>query len=155
MATSSKVAAGSLTAAALTLAAGLGMYYEGHRTQPYNDIGGVLTVCYGHTRGVESRKYSDAECEQLLRSDMRDANDAVRRCITSRMTIGQEAALTDAAYNAGPNIVCGSTLQRLANAGDWAGACAQLDRWTYAGGKVQPGLVKRRAAERALCEGAR
>jgi hypothetical protein len=33
------------------------------------------------------------------------------------------------------------------------GACAELSRWTYAGGKQLPGLVRRRAAERQLCEG--
>ncbi|WP_417283029.1 glycoside hydrolase family protein [Comamonas sp.] len=41
---------------------------------------------------------------------------------------------------------------RKANAGDIDGACAELIRWTYAGGKQLPGLVKPRAAERQLCE---
>jgi GH24 family phage-related lysozyme (muramidase) len=41
---------------------------------------------------------------------------------------------------------------RKANAGDMPGACAELSRWTRAGGNELPGLVKRRAAERELCE---
>ena len=84
---------------------------------------------------------------------MAEANATVNRCIAVPMTVGQEAALTDAAYNIGPAIVCHSTLQRYANAGQWPQACAQLSRWVYAGSQQLPGLVKRRASERALCEG--
>jgi lysozyme len=49
--------------------------------------------------------------------------------------------------------VCDSTLRKMANVGDWVGACAQLDRWNKAGGRVVRGLVYRRADERAVCEG--
>jgi lysozyme len=139
----------------LLAAAALATTFEGHRPQPYRDVTGVLTVCYGHTGAVESRQYTPAECAQLLRVDMAEANGAVHRCIRAPMTPGQEAALTDAAYNVGPAIVCGSTLSKHANAGQWPEACAQLSRWVYAGGKALPGLVKRRAAERAMCEGKR
>ncbi|WP_405045477.1 glycoside hydrolase family protein [Pseudomonas aeruginosa] len=45
-----------------------------------------------------------------------------------------------------------STLLRKLNAGDVRGACAELSRWVYAGGKKLGGLVRRRAAERELCE---
>lgn len=139
--------------AAVAIAASMAMGFEGNVPTPYRDVGGVLTVCYGHTGSVESRKYPDAECQALLKQDMAEANAAVHRCIAKPMTMGQESALTDAAYNIGPAIVCGSTLQRKANAGDWAGACAELSRWVNAGGRRLEGLVRRRAAERALCEG--
>jgi lysozyme len=47
-----------------------------------------------------------------------------------------------------------STLLRLLNQRDYAGAADQFGRWVYAtvnGVKTElPGLVKRRAAERAL-----
>jgi lysozyme len=138
----------------VVLAASLAAAYEGHRSTPYRDVTGVLTVCYGHTGGVEQRQYAPAECESLLRVDMATANQAVHRCIRVPMTPGQEAALTDAAYNIGPAIVCSSTLGRYANAGQWPQACAQLSKWIYAGGKPLPGLIKRRAAERAMCEAA-
>lgn len=146
-----KVTGGS--AAVLALAMSAAMLFEGHRAAPYRDVTGVLTVCYGHTAQVEQRRYTPAECTQLLRVDMAEANAIVRRCIAKPMTVGQEAALTDAAYNIGPRIVCGSTLQREANAGRWPQACAQLSQWVYAGGQKLPGLVNRRAAERAMCEG--
>ena len=62
------------------------------------------------------------------------------------------AAFLSFAFNVGNGAFCGSTLTRKANAGDMPGACAELSRWTYAGGKQMPGLVIRRAAERQLCE---
>jgi lysozyme len=55
------------------------------------------------------------------------------------------------AYNVGGGNYCGSTLVRKLNAGDTAGACNELTRWTRAKGIVLPGLVKRREAERQLC----
>lgn len=140
-------------AAVIAMAVGLATLFEGSRPTPYRDVGGVPTVCYGHTGGVQDRRYSADECLALLRHDMGTANAAVHRCIRVPMTIGQEVALTDATYNAGPRIVCGSTLQRAANAGNWLGACAQLSRWDKAAGQTLPGLVKRRAEERAICEG--
>lgn len=46
-----------------------------------------------------------------------------------------------------------STLLRLFNAGDTAGAAEQLGRWVLAGGKRMRGLERRRADERRLFEG--
>lgn len=139
---------------ALALAAGMVAYWEGYRPDPYRDIVGVLTVCYGHTGSdvVAGKRYTREECEALLREDLAEARGHVRRCIGRPMPESVEAALTSAAYNVGPRIVCGSTLQRKAQAGDWAGTCAELSRWVYAGGQRVRGLERRRAAERALCE---
>jgi lysozyme len=74
-------------------------------------------------------------------------------CINHPLTDGQKAAFLSFAFNVGNGNFCGSTLVRKANAGDMRGACAELSRWVYAGGKELPGLVRRRAAERAMCEG--
>lgn len=153
-----KLAAGGLLGGVLAAAALLIQPWEGYKPQPYIDAVGVLTVCYGHTgrstgTPVERRAHTRAECDALLEADMLEAWRHVERCITAPMTTGQGAALLSAAFNIGPSVVCGSTLQRKANAGDWPGACAELDRWTYAGGKQLRGLVNRRAAERAVCEG--
>lgn len=137
----------------LALVSALLGHFEGLSLRPYRDPIGVLSVCYGHTGNVQQRTYTKDECEALLRQDMAVAGNELHRCITVPMQPNQEAALTSAIYNLGSQVVCGSTLGKLANAGDWPGACAQLSRWVNAGGRQVVGLVRRRAAERALCEG--
>lgn len=140
-------------AAVLAMAAPLVMKWEGVRYAPYRDAVGVWTVCYGHTKTVvPGRTYTAAECAALLDADMAEANGYVRRCIGVPMLVHIEAALTSAAFNLGPRVVCGSTLQRKAQGNDWPAACAELDRWKYAGNRVYRGLVLRRADERRLCE---
>lgn len=139
-------------AAILALAGTIGTYFEGTRSQAYQDIGGVWTICQGHTRGVKGRDTADdAKCLAYLQADMSEAYGYVQRCINVPLTISQAAAFTDAAFNLGPSVVCGSTLQRLANAGDVLAACEELTRWNRAGGHVVAGLVARRQAERDLC----
>ena len=59
-------------------------------------------------------------------------------------------AIVDFAYNLGVGRLQTSTLRRKINAQDWEGAKAELAKWVRGGGKVLPGLVKRRAAEAAL-----
>lgn len=141
-------------AAVLAIAAPLVSKWEGVRYTAYQDSVGVWTVCYGHTKTVDrTKRYTAAECEALLRADMVEANSHVRRCIGVPMLRQVEAALTSATFNLGPKVVCGSTLQKKALANDWPGACAELDKWKYAGGREMRGLVLRRDDERALCEG--
>lgn len=140
--------------AVILLAMSLIKPWEGRKNYPYRDVVGVLTVCDGHTGSdIQMRNYTDAECDVFLQNDVQTANDHVRRCITYPLPAHVESAFTSATYNAGPKLVCGSTLQRKANAGDLAGACVELSRWIYAGGRVWKGLVNRRAAERRMCEG--
>jgi lysozyme len=144
-----------ITTGALALAVAVIAQHEGYIPATYSDPIGIPTSCYGHV-GPEStpgRKFTQAECQRLLSLDVRVAVDHVNRCINIPLTDNQMAALVSATYNIGPNIVCNSTLGRLANQGQpkavW---CAQLDRWVYAGKKKLNGLVRRRAEERKLCE---
>lgn len=141
-------------AAVLALAAPLVMRWEGVRYTPYLDPVGVLTVCWGHTGPdvIAGKRYTLAECEAFRDADMAAANAIVRRCLTMPMLVQIEAALTDAAFNIGPRVVCGSTLQAKAKSNDWPGVCVQLDRWKFAAGRVLDGLIERRADARYLCE---
>jgi lysozyme len=59
-------------------------------------------------------------------------------------------AVVDFVYNLGVGRLQTSTLRRKINAHDWEGAKEQLMLWVRGGGKVLPGLVKRRQAECAL-----
>lgn len=128
--------------------------WEGRELVAYRDMVGVLTACDGHTGPdvKEGQRFTVEQCDQFLHKDLSIAYGHVRRCIAVPLTDNQAAALTSAAFNIGPRVVCGSTLQRMANAGMPAQAwCPQLDRWNKAGGKVVRGLTRRRAAEKALC----
>lgn len=129
--------------------------HEGLRLWAYRDPVGVLTACYGHT-GPDvqpGQNYTPAQCRELLERDLARHAQALA-CIQRPLTDGQKAAFVSFAYNVGPQAFCDSTLARKANAGDMPGACAELSKWVYAKGQKLPGLVKRRAAERAMCEGA-
>jgi lysozyme len=59
-------------------------------------------------------------------------------------------AIVDFVYNLGLGRLQTSTLKRKINQQDWDAAQEQLMLWTKGGGRVLPGLVKRRAAESAL-----
>lgn len=140
-----------LAAVAGVAALGLIASFEGVRQQPYADAVGVPTVCYGHTGNVEPRWYSADECRTILKQDASVAAAAVTRLV--RVPIKQPTydALTSFTFNVGAGNLASSTLLRKLNAGDIQGACNELPRWDKAGGKVLPGLTRRRAAEQILC----
>lgn len=128
--------------------------HEGTILKGYQDPIGIVTACVGHTATAKlGRAYSAEECEELLVSDLISHNADVERCVDVPLQPHQRAAFVSFAFNVGGEKFCTSTLVRKLNSGDTAGACAELSRWVRAGGKVLPGLVKRRAEERALCEG--
>lgn len=139
--------------------------HEGTVYAGYLDPIGIVTACTGHTKTAEMRPYTKAECEELLAQDLLEANRTVDRCVSVPLEPHQRAAFISFAFNVGPGKVgvkdgfcvlkngrTPSFLRRL-NSGDYAGACAGLEAWRTAGGRVFRGLVKRRADERALCEG--
>lgn len=128
--------------------------FEGLRLSAYKCPAGVWTIGYGTTAGVKpGQSITKERAEELLRDDVKRFEDQVLRLVKVPLTQGQFDALVSFTYNLGAANLGNSTLLRLLNAGDYKGAAAQFDRWTKAGGKELPGLVKRRAAERALFEG--
>lgn len=140
-------------AAVLALTVPTVAYFEGTVPRTYRDPIGIVTACVGHT-GPELRMgqtFTQAQCTEMLYADLLK-HTAALDCVKTPMTDGQKAAFLSFAFNVGSGAFCGSTLARKANGGDMAGACAELSRWTLAGGKELPGLVKRRKAEREMCE---
>ena len=126
-------------------------YFEGRQLVGYVDPVGIPTVCYGHTAtAVVGQARSAAECEALLQQDLGIALVAVDRHLPD-LPPATRAALGSFVYNVGAGAFQSSTLLRKAKAGDLVGACNELSRWVYAGGRVLPGLVRRREAERELC----
>ena len=127
---------------------------EGLRLRAYKCPAGVWTIGFGTTAGVkEGQVITKERAEELLRDDVKRFEDQVLRLVKVPLTQGQLDALVSFTYNLGAANLGNSTLLRLLNAGDYRGAAAQFDRWTKAGDKELPGLVKRRAAERALFKG--
>jgi len=152
---SKKAIAGTLgSGAAIALAAALSLIqpWEGKRNDPYRDIVGVLTVCYGETQGA-MRHYSDAECSAKLTQRVEaDYAAPILRCVPGFANRPYPfAAGISLSYNIGTAAFCRSSSARLFNAGKWALGCDALLLWNKAGGKVVRGLVNRREAERKLC----
>ena len=140
-------------AGAVALAVPLVAHFEGYVPWVHRDPIGRLAACYGHDDQTMTlgKRFTAAECQAMLDEDLLKHAEALD-CIKTPMTDGQKAAFLSFAFNVGNKAFCDSTLARKANAGDMPGACAELSRWTRAGGRELPGLVKRRAAERDLCE---
>ncbi|MGD9470600.1 MAG: lysozyme [Novosphingobium sp.] len=138
-----------------TTAAGLMLatvaLWEGKSNDPYRDIVNVWTVCYGETR-VEMRRYSDAECEEMLADGVGGfAHGVLESNPELRHRPYQLAAATSLSYNIGINAWRGSTAARRFRAGDFAGGCRAMTWWNKAGGKVVRGLQRRREAEFKIC----
>jgi lysozyme len=130
--------------------------HEGYVPVGYPDPGvgvSLPTACYGHTGGVTiGKRYSQADCEAWLAQDAVRHGMSIAGCLPDELPIQTRAAFTSFAYNIGPAKFCSSSLSRRAQAGDLRGACKAIGLYVYAGTRKLPGLVKRRAAERALCE---
>ncbi|EFT1359303.1 lysozyme [Salmonella enterica] len=146
--------AGGASAVAIA-AAMLGSHngLEGRRYVHYRDVAGVLTICDGHTGKdiIPGRRYNDAECDALLNKDLAQVAARIDPLIKVSIPNSERAALYSFAYNVGTGAFAKSTLLKKLNAGDHAGACNELKRWTYAGGRQWKGLVTRREIEREVC----
>lgn len=141
----------ALLAASLAAATSTVAYFEGRSLVGYLDPVGIPTICYGHTATAYlGQELSAEECERLLAEDLGWALGAVDRHLPGAPPLTR-AALGSFTYNVGVGAFERSTLLRKAKAGDWVGACHELDRWVYAGGRKLNGLVRRREAERQLC----
>jgi lysozyme len=129
--------------------------YEGEVLRGYADPVGIATKCYGDTENAEiGRIYSREECLRSLEKRLKDHAGPVTACVPELATYtdGEKAAAVSLAYNIGVDAFCRSTAARKFRAGDRPGACAAFGMWNRAGGRVLPGLVRRRADERRICE---
>ncbi len=146
------VPADELMAAAARLVA----EFEGFSAVPYRCPAGVWTIGYGTTRingqpvAATTEPVTEARAEALLRDDLAQAARDVERLCRMPLTLNQRAALISFVYNLGHGALQRSTLLRHLKAGLIAEAADQFDVWVMAGGKKLAGLVRRRAAEKAL-----
>lgn len=125
--------------------------FEGLRLRSYLCPANVWTIGYGHTGGVTNNQIITSEqAESILKTDLRRFENGVSDVVKVDLNQNQFDALVSLAFNIGLSAFAGSTLVRLLNDRDYAGAADQFLRWDKAGGKVLQGLSTRRAAERAL-----
>ena len=149
--------------------------YEGFRSKPYLCPAHIWTIGYGHVLYQEqirlpvvstpdkpanmirkemplkqehNRVWTKTEIDTLFRDDVETFERGVLRLVPG--CIGHQGrfdALVSFAFNAGLGNLQRSTIRMKANRGDWEGAAEAFMMWTKGGGKVLPGLVKRREAE--------
>ncbi|ENG8533338.1 lysozyme [Salmonella enterica subsp. enterica serovar Anatum] len=126
---------------------------EGVRYKPYRDVVGIWTVCYGHTGNdiMIGKTYTESECKALLNKDLNTVARQINPYIKVPIPETTRGALYSFVYNVGAGNFKTSTLLHKINQGDIKGACEQLRRWTYAGGKQWKGLITRREIEREVC----
>ena len=152
--------------------------YEGMRNRPYLCPAHIWTIGYGHVlyqdqirlpvvrvegkdtpmirkeyplKPEDSRVWTKEEINELFRADVAHFERGVLRLVPG--VVGRQGAfdaLVSISFNFGLGNLQRSTIRMRANRGDWEGAAEAFMAWTKGGGKVLPGLVKRRVAEKAL-----
>lgn len=158
MATSSRAKPiGIASLVVVLIAAPLSINFERVVQRPYLDPVGIATACAGETDpGVVGFKaqFTRDECVAVLGASLLKHAQELEACVTRPVQQHEAVALLLWSHNVGVGAACRSTLIRQLNEGrpasEW---CAQLSRWDFAGGQRLPGLTKRRAEERAICEG--
>ena len=128
--------------------------HAGSPARPLLPLPGPLpTIGFGTTAGVKmgDRITPPVALGRALQ-DITKFEGAIKQCVRVPLHQYEYDAYVSVAYNIGAGAFCNSTLVRKLNAGDYAGACAQISVWNKAGGRVVQGLVNRREKERAQCE---
>lgn len=122
------------------------------KIEPGDHVVGTLTIGYGHT-GPDVHPgmvITQEQADLLLVHDLQKFEIAVNNLVTRPATPNQFAAMVDFAFNVGAGQFATSKVLAHFNAGDFQAAADDFQNWVTAYGKVLPGLVTRRAKERAL-----
>jgi lysozyme len=143
---------------------------EGVRSRPYQCPALLWTVGVGHVIDPNHAKVpladrkqlpipagwdrvlSSEEIDEILRKDLNRFEAGVLRLIKVPLTQGQFDALVSFSFNVGLGNLQNSTLRMKVNRSEYEAAAEQFLVWTKAGGKVLPGLVKRRTHEKEMFE---
>jgi lysozyme len=126
--------------------------FEGCKLKAYRCPANVCTIGYGHTSAagapevVDGMTITQAQADEILKRDLVKFESAVTDLVKVKLTQNQFDVLVDFAYNAGVGNLKSSTILKKVNAGNLDAVPAELMKWTKGGGKVLPGLVRRRQA---------
>ena len=127
--------------------------FEGFSERVYLCPGGVYTIGYGHTRGVQiGDSCTREQAEEYLKDDLRVAEEVVLALVSVPLSQNQFDALVSLVYNIGSGNFYDSTIRRVinANGGDMEEYRRAWMMWKKSRGKVLKGLVRRREAEYKL-----
>lgn len=140
---------------------GLILMFEGNILNGYLDPAGIPTKCAGDTNNViVGKQYTEQECVESLEEQILKHAGPVLECTPQlKGRTFQLSAAISFAYNIGTTAYCNSDAAKRFRANDFVGGCKAINendqgrlQWVYSKGKILPGLVKRRAAEREICE---
>lgn len=127
--------------------------FEGLSLKAYRCPANVLTIGYGHSNNAGDPKVTigmsitKEEAEQILIKDLKKYEDAVRQAVKVPLNDNQFSALVSFCFNVGPSAFLKSSVLKEVNAKRFDLVPSRLALWNKGGGKVLPGLIRRRAAE--------
>jgi lysozyme len=133
--------------------------FEGLRLNAYPDPGTgnePWTIGYGTTVYPDGRKVkkgdviTQVQALDYLKQDVKKFATSVTQLVGVPINQNRFDALVSFTYNLGAGALARSSLLRKLNAREYEAAAAEFDKWVYAGGRILPGLVNRRKAERDL-----
>jgi len=128
--------------------------FEGCALKPYRCPAGILSIGVGHVIDQNESHLMDGiteeEADRLLLADLAEAERVVADHVRVPLNENQHSALVSFVFNTGGGNFRKSTLLKLLNRNEMILASKEFERWVFAGDKKLPGLMKRRAAERAL-----
>ena len=131
--------------------------FEGFRAKPYRCPAGVATIGYGSTYYADGKPVkltdapiTEAQAQELLQATLAKYEACVNGAVKMPINQNQFDAFVSFTYNLGCGAFRKSTMLQLFNTGYAGAAAEQFAKWNRGGGRVLPGLVARRAAEKAL-----
>ena len=129
--------------------------FEGLKLSSYLCSANVWTIGYGTTRingkaVTAGMTCTEQQAEEYLKNDLQVFAKAINRLVKVPLTDNQFSALLSFTYNLGVGALEKSTLLKKLNEGSYGAAQAEFLKWIRAGGKILPGLVRRRGEEAEL-----
>lgn len=126
--------------------------FEQLRLVAYQDDKGVWTIGWGHTgpEVVEGLTCTTEQAETWFQEDTLWAVKGVNDSLTTNVSQQQFDALTSFTFNVGVGAEAHSTMVKLVNARDLAGAAAEFPKWDHVDGVVNAGLLWRRRQEQRI-----
>ncbi len=127
--------------------------FEGCKLVAYLCPAGVWTLGWGATGpGIaKGATWSQEQADARLELDAhRFFLAALKASPVLALYPDTHQAIADFCFNLGTTRYRSSTLKRRIDAEDWDGACDEVVRWVFGGGRKLPGLVLRRQAEAAI-----